>query len=97
VQVAATLVSPSDSFADRALGVAEPFGSGGGRRYAVRALGDLGARHVRDGVAGVDPARTVGLLSSGASLPYDSLVLAVGGAPIRPMTRSWPGPPTPPC
>jgi len=74
-----TLVAPGDRFAYRALGVEEPFGRGAGRRYALSAIaGDLRAAYIRDALAAVDPeARTVSL-SSGATLDYDTLVLALG-------------------
>jgi sulfide:quinone oxidoreductase len=63
----------------RPLGVEEPFGGGAGRRYALSAIAaDLRAAYVRDALAAVDPgARTV-TLSSGATLAYDTLVIALG-------------------
>jgi sulfide:quinone oxidoreductase len=74
-----TLVAPRDRFGYRPLGVEEPFGGRASRRYALSAIAaDLRAAYVRDALAAVDPdARTVSL-SSGATLPYDTLVIALG-------------------
>ena len=81
-----TLVSPTDTFAYRPLGVEEPFGRGSGRRFSLAALArDLRARYVRDGVAHVHAATGASTgtvtLRSGATLPYDTLVLATGAQP----------------
>jgi sulfide:quinone oxidoreductase len=77
-----TLASPSSTFAYRPLAVQEPFGRGGGRQFSLAALAhDLGAAHVREALVCVDgPARTV-VLGSGASLPYDTLLVATGAHP----------------
>jgi sulfide:quinone oxidoreductase len=81
-QCRVTLVSPGDTFSYRPLGVEEPFGGGGGRRFSLGAIcNDLRAGHVRDGLAAVDPATSTIRLQSGADLEYDSLVLALGAIP----------------
>jgi sulfide:quinone oxidoreductase len=74
-----TLVAPRDRFAYRPLGVEEPFGGGAGRRYALSAIAaDLRAAYVRDALAAVDPGGRTVTLSSGATLAYDTLVIALG-------------------
>jgi sulfide:quinone oxidoreductase len=74
-----TLVAPSDRFAYRALGVEAPFGRGAGRRYALSTIAaDLRATYLRDGLAAVDAAAHQVTLSSGATLGYDTLVIALG-------------------
>jgi sulfide:quinone oxidoreductase len=77
-----TLASPTSSFAYRPLAVQEPFGRGGGRRFSLAAVTrDLGAAYVRDALVRVDgPARTA-ILGTGASLTYDTLLIATGAHP----------------
>ena len=77
-----TLASPTDTFAYRPLAVQEPFGRGGGRRFSLAAVTrDLGAAYVRDALIRVDgPARTA-ILRTGATLPYDTLLIAIGAHP----------------
>src|SRR3954453_3480677 len=77
-----TLASPTGTFAYRPLAVQEPFGRGGGRRFSLAALTrDLGAAYVRDALVRVDgPARTA-ILRTGASLQYDTLLIATGAHP----------------
>ena len=77
-----TLASPTGTFAYRPLAVQEPFGRGGGRRFSLAAVTrDLGAAYVRDALIRVDgPARTA-ILRTGASLPYDTLLIATGAHP----------------
>src|SRR3954453_22459906 len=76
------LASPTGTFAYRPLAVQEPFGRGGGRRFSLAALTrDLGAAYVRDARVRVDgPARTA-ILRTGASLQYDTLLIATGAHP----------------
>jgi sulfide:quinone oxidoreductase len=81
-RVAATLVAPDDAFAVRALDVYEPFGLGRSRRYPLAELtADLGVAFRRDRVARVDRDSRRVRLESGAELPYDALVVAVGAIP----------------
>jgi sulfide:quinone oxidoreductase len=78
-QVALTLVAPQDDFTVRALEVFEPFDLGHAQRYPLAELaGDLDASFLRDAVARVERDDRVTHLQSGAELPYDVLVLAVG-------------------
>jgi sulfide:quinone oxidoreductase len=81
-RVSATLVAPDESFALRALDVFEPFDVGRANRYPLGELAaDLGVAHEHDCVARVDRARQRVRLRSGAELPYDALVVAVGAIP----------------
>jgi len=81
-RVSATLVAPDETFALRALGVFEPFGLGRARHYDLAELtGALGVAFARDRVGRVDRAGRRVRLRSGAELPYDALVLAVGAIP----------------
>src|SRR4051794_21138285 len=77
-----TLASPATAFAYRPLAVQEPFGRGGGRRYALQAVArDLGAAYVRDALSRVDgPERTV-VMQSGTVIRYDTLLVAIGARP----------------
>ena len=77
--VAPTLVAPDETFSMRALSVFEPFGHEPAPRYPLADLTaalDVGRR--RDAVEAVDRERRVVRLRSGAAMPYDTLVLAVG-------------------
>ena len=78
-QVAVTLLDPSEHFAYRPATVAEPFGAGGVRRYALSALARRAhACHVRDGLAAVQPSEHTVTTTSGRHQAYDVLVLALG-------------------
>jgi sulfide:quinone oxidoreductase len=77
-----TLVAPEDAFSLRALEVFELFGVGHLRRYPLAELAaDLDAEFRRDAVARVDADAHTAMLRSGAQLPYDALVVAVGASP----------------
>jgi sulfide:quinone oxidoreductase len=81
-RVALTLVAPDEEFTLRALDVFEPFGIGRANRYPLAELAaDLDAGFRRDAVARVECDEHTVRLRSGARLPYDVLVLAVGGVP----------------
>jgi sulfide:quinone oxidoreductase len=82
-RVAPVLVSPSSEFSFRAREVGEPFGQTAPLRLALDdVLGDLDVLHVSDAVTAVDaPARLV-RTASGRNLPYQGLLLAVGGTPF---------------
>jgi sulfide:quinone oxidoreductase len=74
-----TLVAPEPDFVVRPMLVAEPLGAGAARRVPLRAIAaDAGCEFVRGAIAAVEPERGRVLLRSGAALPYDTLVLAVG-------------------
>jgi sulfide:quinone oxidoreductase len=81
-RAAPTLVALTDAFTVRALEVLEPFDAGRAQRYPLAELAaDLDVAFVRDAVARVEHAEHVVRLQSGATLPYDLLVLAVGAFP----------------
>ena len=80
-RVDVTLLAPSRTFAYRPLAATEPFGGPEVVRFQLAAIAaDRGLSLVRDAVAGVDAARHRVRTQGGASLRYDSLVLALGGA-----------------
>lgn len=79
-QVDVTLLSPADYLLYRPLAVLEPFTGAAARRYEIqRIVADAGARWVRDGLAWVDRDQRVVHTDSGHELPYDALLLAIGG------------------
>jgi sulfide:quinone oxidoreductase len=81
-RVAPTLVAPDDDFTVRALEVYEPFGVGHPQRYPlVELAADLDIDVVHDAVARIAHADHLAHLQSGAIVPYDVLVLAVGAFP----------------
>ena len=82
-RVAPVLVSPSTDFSFRAREVGEPFGRTAPLHLPLDdVLGDLDVLHVTDSVTAVDaPARLV-RTATGRSLPYQGLLLAVGGTPF---------------
>lgn len=80
-RVAVTLVSPTDEFLYRPLSVGEPFSSSWTERYALEPLvSAANASLVHDTVTSVDPVRRVVATATGAELPYDALLLALGAS-----------------
>src|SRR5262245_55659503 len=78
-RVAPVLIAPEAAFALRALDVFEPFGYGAGRRHPLAEVAvELDAACHRAALARVDRAHRRVALRSGAVVPYDVLVLAVG-------------------
>ncbi|MDX6664265.1 MAG: sulfide:quinone oxidoreductase, partial [Solirubrobacteraceae bacterium] len=76
----AVLVCPGADFTLRALQVAEPFGRRAPVTFPVTEILDgLGVDHLQDTVSHVDSDGRVVLTVGGHMLPYDSLLLAVGG------------------
>jgi sulfide:quinone oxidoreductase len=74
------LVTPTPEFAYRPLAVAEPFGLGEARRYdVVRIAADHRAAVHIAGVKSVDTARHRVATWDGRELPFDILLVAVGG------------------
>ncbi len=84
-RVGLTLISPDSALTYRPLAVREPFAPTSLRRYSLdRIVADLGAQWVNDRLSSVSPAsRRVGT-ESGAELPYDALLLAVGARETSP-------------
>jgi sulfide:quinone oxidoreductase len=74
-----TLLGPEPDFVYRPMSVAEPFCLGHAERHPLATIArEFGAPFVRDSLAAVDAdARTVST-GGGASIPYDSLLVAIG-------------------
>jgi sulfide:quinone oxidoreductase len=78
-QVNLTLLTPSEEFAYRPLAVAEPFSSGGVKRYALTGLAaEAGAELVHDTLLGVDAERRSVVTGSGRRIGYDALLVCPG-------------------
>jgi sulfide:quinone oxidoreductase len=78
------VISPGREFAYRPLATAAAFGLGEPPRFDVAAIaGDLGAMHVADSVVAVQPDAHLAWMRSGASMPYDVLVLVTGAEQIE--------------
>jgi sulfide:quinone oxidoreductase len=75
-----SLLAPNEEFAFRALSVKEPFAGGRAQRHELRAIAaDQGADLVTDRVGSVDVAEQVVHTDASGDLPFDALLLAVGG------------------
>jgi sulfide:quinone oxidoreductase len=73
------LVAPTDEFVLRPLAVAEPFGLAEAPRIPLAEVSrDLGVRHARDALRGIDPEKRVARMESGVEIPYDALLIAIG-------------------
>jgi sulfide:quinone oxidoreductase len=80
-----TLVAPADELAYRPLAVDEPFARRGVRRYPLKQIAArTGAEWAKDAVEWLDPDAQAVHTAGGASLPYDALLLAVGGRSVAP-------------
>jgi sulfide:quinone oxidoreductase len=78
-RVGLTLVAPDPDFVDRPMTVAEPFGFGAPRRHPLKRIAaNLDATLVRASVKEVRASERRVVLRSGATLSYDTLVLATG-------------------
>jgi len=78
-RVALTLVSQDESFVDRPMTVAEPFGLGSAARLSLpEVTAELGAEFIRGTVTAVDSADRRITCSDGRSLAFDTVILAVG-------------------
>src|SRR4029453_18925743 len=74
-----TLVAPQAEFVYRPMLVAEPFDLGSLRRYPLQQVAsDFGARVLHGAVTAVDAAERRVILRSGATVGYDTLILAPG-------------------
>jgi sulfide:quinone oxidoreductase len=75
-----TLLAPNEEFGFRALSVKEPFAMGGPTRHSVRHVArDAGADWVQDSLDWVDVDGQTIHAGSGQQLPFDALLLAIGG------------------
>jgi sulfide:quinone oxidoreductase len=82
-RVTPVLLSPTTEFSLRAREVGEPFGKTAPLRLPLAdLLGDLGITQVQDAVAGVDPHARLVRTVSGRRVPYQGLLVAVGGTPF---------------
>jgi sulfide:quinone oxidoreductase len=78
-RAALEIVAPNTELVYRPLAVAEPFGVGRAHRFPLSHLArETSAGLHEDAVASVDPGTHAVTLSSGRSLSYDVLVIAVG-------------------
>jgi len=94
-QASVELVAPESDFVYRPLAVAEPFRVGEVRRFPLRRLAQAaGAMLRQEQVAEVDPDLHAVKTTTGDSLPYDLLLLALGATPVRaiPGTLCFGGP-----
>jgi sulfide:quinone oxidoreductase len=85
-RVRVTLLAPEPDFVYRPLAVAEPFCLGHAARHPLAEIvRDFGAELVRGALTAVDPAQRAVTTSDGATLSYDSLLVAVGarGRPVH--------------
>ncbi|MGZ4250224.1 MAG: NAD(P)/FAD-dependent oxidoreductase [Solirubrobacteraceae bacterium] len=74
-----TLVAPNDSFVDRPMTVAEPFGLGSAAQLSLpEVAAEVGAEFVQASAAGVDAANRRLNLVGGSDLAFDKLILAMG-------------------
>jgi len=82
-RVDVTLVAPNDEFVYRPLAVLEPTGVGSRRRYQLWDVAKDGASEwVKDSLAQVDPEGRVAHTTGGRELPFDALLIALGGRQI---------------
>ncbi|HEX5911209.1 MAG TPA: FAD-dependent oxidoreductase [Thermoleophilaceae bacterium] len=81
-RVRITLVAPGPDFVYRPASVAEPFGQGRPRRYALAAIAEaFQAELVEDALERVDGRARCLHTTSGATIAYDALLLALGATP----------------
>jgi sulfide:quinone oxidoreductase len=83
-RVEITLLEPSIELVDRPMLVARPFAAGHAEHTPIaRIIGPTGATHRRESLAAVDTAAQTVTTDTGDTLPYDSLVLALGARAVR--------------
>jgi sulfide:quinone oxidoreductase len=81
-RAAPVLVTPATEFAFRAREVGEPFGKAPSLRIAMDdLLGDLKVLQVHDSIVAVDPHAHLVRTATGRRVPYQGLLIAVGGTP----------------
>jgi sulfide:quinone oxidoreductase len=80
-RVELTVLSPQPDFVYRPMAVAEPFGRGRAAHHELtRIVADVGAKLLDGALAQVDGEARVAITASGARLPYDALLVAVGAS-----------------
>jgi sulfide:quinone oxidoreductase len=78
------IVAPERDLVYRPLAVAGPFDLGDPPRFALAAIADdLDATYRQDAIVAVRPTQRVALALSGASVPYDVLVVTSGAEPVE--------------
>jgi sulfide:quinone oxidoreductase len=88
-QVSITLVAPQEVFNYKPLSVGEPFALGQALSLPLSTVArDVGAELRRDGLAAVDPELHIATLTSGETLSYDALLVAVGARRIPALQHS---------
>ncbi len=81
-QVDITLLNPRGYLDYRPLAVAESFGDEQVQRFPLdRIAADTGARWLPDSLGWVDRTAQLAFTSTGEALPYDALLLSLGGRP----------------
>lgn len=83
-RTAIEVVAPETHLRYPPLDVVEPFGLDPPRVELAEALASQGATHRLDALADVDPVRHLIRTRGGAVLPYEALVVAVGGRRVHP-------------
>ena len=77
-----TLLAPESDFVYKPLAVEEPFTHEPAERHELApAMAEIGVELVRDNLESVSPDEHVVMTKAGDRLPYDSLVVCVGGRP----------------
>jgi sulfide:quinone oxidoreductase len=78
------LLAPEPEFVYRPLLVAEPFGTADVLRLNLAEIAaDVGARLTTGALASVDPAARTVATAAGGTIPYDSLLIALGARPVE--------------
>ena len=78
-----TLIAPNHDFSYRPTAVEAVGGKGWSRRYALSSIAqDTGAEWLTDTLDSVDTETQVVHTGAGAELPFDALLVAVGGRPV---------------
>jgi sulfide:quinone oxidoreductase len=86
-RVALTLVSDHDSFVDRPMTIAEPFGFGSAAHLPLpEVAAECGAEYVRGTLAGVDAANRRVSCADAPDLGFDTLILALGARARAPFS-----------
>ncbi|MGI8595135.1 MAG: hypothetical protein ACR2ML_12370 [Solirubrobacteraceae bacterium] len=93
-RVGVDLLAPTPDFVYRPLSVLEPFGGGEAPRFSLGGIVRyIGAGHVFDGLAAVDPEQRRVRATSGAEYGFDALVVATGARAVEavPGALTFPG------
>jgi hypothetical protein len=84
-----TLLAPNEEFAFRALSVKEPFAMGTARRYPLEDIAaSANAKWLRDGLSWIDTEARAVHTTAGETLPFDALLVAVGGEMVPAFTHA---------